>query len=383
MMLIFHVDANSAYLSWTAAALLEQGYEIDLRNIPSAIAGNPESRHGIILTKSIPAKKFGITTGESLFEARKKCPELAVYPPDYDLYLSCSEAMYDILCEYTPVIQRYSVDECFCDMTGVKWIEDNPVEAAVIIKERIKQELGFTVNIGIGENKLCAKMAGELKKPDMVHTMWKDEIADKLWPLPVNELFMVGRATTEKLRKINIKSVGQLAAADRNLLKSILKSHGLLVHDYANGIDYSKVIVNDEIVQKGLGNGLTYAYDLETRNDIETELLALCERVGMRLRKMGRYASLVSVSLRSFNLYGYSHQIKLQEAICTTNEIYNIAIRFALEEGFAVALKNVNPDLYDRFDEIIGMYLSVEVSMLEEAYILGVQDRDRALKLQR
>jgi len=353
-MLVFHVDANSAYLSWTAVALLEQGYEIDLRNIPSAIAGNPESRHGIILTKSIPAKKYGINTGESLFEARKKCPELAVYPPDYDLYLSCSEAMYDILCEYAPVIQRYSVDECFCDMTGVKWIEDNPVEAAVIIKERIKHDLGFTVNIGIGENKLCAKMAGELKKPDMVHTLWKDEIADKLWPLPVNELFMVGRATTEKLRKINIKTVGQLAAADRNLLKSILKSHGLLVHDYANGIDYSKVIVNDEIVQKGLGNGLTYAYDLETRNDIETELLALCERVGMRLRKMGRYASLVSVSLRSFNLYGYSHQIKLQEAICTTNEIYNIAIRLAFEmwKGEPVRAMSVSVSDFVRPDQV-------------------------------
>lgn len=353
-MLVFHVDANSAYLSWTAVALLEQGYEIDLRNIPSAIAGNPESRHGIILTKSIPAKKYGINTGESLFEARKKCPELAVYPPDYDLYLSCSEAMYDILCEYAPVIQRYSVDECFCDMTGVKWIEDNPVEAAVIIKERIKHDLGFTVNIGIGENKLCAKMAGELKKPDMVHTLWKDEIADKLWPLPVNELFMVGRATTEKLRKINIKTVGQLAAADRNLLKSILKSHGLLVHDYANGIDYSKVIVNNEIVQKGLGNGLTYAYDLETRNDIETELLALCERVGMRLRKMGRYASLVSVSLRSFNLYGYSHQIKLQEAICTTNEIYNIATRLASEmwKGEPIRAMSVSVSDFIRPDQV-------------------------------
>ena len=353
-MLVFHVDANSAYLSWTAAALLEQGYEIDLRNIPSAIAGNPESRHGIILTKSIPAKKYGINTGESLFEARKKCPELVVYPPDYDLYLSCSEAMYDILCEYAPVIQRYSVDECFCDMTGVKWIEDNPVKAAVIIKERIKHDLGFTVNIGIGENKLCAKMAGELKKPDMVHTLWKDEIADKLWPLPVNDLFMVGRATTEKLRKINIKTVGQLAAADRNLLKSILKSHGLLVHDYANGIDYSKVIVNDEIVQKGLGNGLTYAYDLETRDDIETELLALCERVGMRLRKMGRYASLVSVSLRSFNLYGYSHQIKLQEAICTTNEIYNIATRLASEmwKGEPIRAMSVSVSDFIRPDQV-------------------------------
>ena len=330
-MLIFHVDANSAYLSWTAAALLEQGYEIDLRTIPSAIAGDPENRHGIILTKSIPAKKYGIQTGESLFEARNKCPELVVFPPDYDLYLSCSNAMYDILAEYSPVIQRYSVDECFCDMTSVPRAELNPVEVAYEIKERMKQELGFTVNIGIGKNKLCAKMAGELKKPDMVHTLWPEELASKLWPLPVSELFMVGRATTAKLQKLNIRTIGELAAADPVLLKSILKSHGLLVHDYANGIDYSQVTPNSDIIQKGLGNGLTYAYDLETQQNINDELLALCERVGMRLRRMNRLASLVSVSLRSANLFGYSHQVQLQNYICTTKEIFEIASRLVDE----------------------------------------------------
>lgn len=330
-MLVFHVDANSAYLSWTAAALLEQGYEVDLRTIPSVISGNPENRHGIILTKSIPAKKYGIQTGESLFEARKKCPELVVFPPDYDLYLSCSNAMYDILSEYSPVIQRYSVDECFCDMTSVPAAERDPVGTALEIKERIKNELGFTVNIGIGRNKLCAKMAGELKKPDMVHTLFPHEIETKLWPLPIGELFMVGYATKSKLEKINIKTVGQLAMADKSHMYSLLKSHGLLVHDYANGIDYSTVIPNSDIVQKGLGNGLTYAYDLETRDDISAELLALCERVGMRLRKMKRLASLVSVSLRSSNLSGYSHQVQLQSFICTTKEIYEIAMRLVDE----------------------------------------------------
>lgn len=162
-MLVFHVDANSAYLSWTAVALLEQGYNKDIREVPSAIAGDPENRHGIILTKSAPAKKYGIKTGESIYEARKKYPELEVYPPDYNLYLLCSEAMFDILSEYTPIIQRYSVDECFCDMSAVKRARENPIEVAVEIKERIKKELGFTVNVGIGKNKLCAKMAGELK----------------------------------------------------------------------------------------------------------------------------------------------------------------------------------------------------------------------------
>lgn len=182
-MLVFHVDANSAYLSWTAAALLEKGYPVDLRAIPSAIAGDPNNRHGIILTKSIPAKRFGVKTGESIFEAKQKCPELFVWPPDYDLFLMCSDAMYSILSEYTPVIQRYSVDECFMDMTcsGISG-RKAAVKLANKIRERIKKELGFTVNIGISENKLLAKMAGELKKPDMTHTIWRDEIPESFGP---------------------------------------------------------------------------------------------------------------------------------------------------------------------------------------------------------
>ena len=325
MMLVFHVDANSAYLSWTAAALLEDGYEIDLREVPSAIAGDPNNRHGIILTKSIPAKKYGIKTGESLYEARKKCPELMVFPPDYDLYLLCSEAMFQILSEYTPIIQRYSVDECFCDMTNTLNAKKDPVGLAYEIKERIKNELGFTVNIGIGPNKLCAKMAGELKKPDMVHTLWKDEIPVKLWPLLVNELFMVGRASTAKLNKFDIWTIGELAKTDRVFLKTLLKSHGLLIHDYANGIDDSEVILNSEIIQKGVGNGLTYAYDLESKEDLYKEALALCERVGTRVRKLGCIAGRVSVHLRSHNLSGYSHQVRLQGYLTTTDEIYDTA----------------------------------------------------------
>ena len=330
-MLVFHVDANSAYLSWTAAALLERGYRKDIREIPSAIAGDPENRHGIILTKSIPAKRYGIKTGESLLEARQKCPELEVYPPDYDLYLICSEAMYKVLLEYTPVIQRYSVDECFCDMTRSGTLRENPVRLAVEIKERIKRELGFTVNIGIGRNKVCAKMAGELKKPDMVHTLWPEEIPGKLWPLPVRELFMVGHASEKKLRNIGIYTIGDLAKANRILLKSLLKSHGLLIHDYANGIDDSEVTINEDIIQKGIGNGLTYAYDLETAEDIYRELLALCERVSGRLRRLGRYAGRISVYLRSSTLHGYSHQVKLYGKINTASEIFKTA-RCLVEE---------------------------------------------------
>ncbi|MFQ7739611.1 MAG: DNA polymerase IV, partial [Emergencia timonensis] len=202
-----HVDANSAYLSWTAVDLLEKGYPLDIRTVPAAIAGNPEDRHGIILAKSIPAKKYKIGTGESLYESKQRCPELLLFPPNYDLYLSCSNAMYSILQEYSPVIQRYSVDECFVDFDHCEKRFGRPEEAAFEIKERIKRELGFTVNVGVGNNKLLAKMAGELKKPDLVHTILSQkELEEKLWPLDVRELFMVGRASAKKLNKININT---------------------------------------------------------------------------------------------------------------------------------------------------------------------------------
>lgn len=369
-MLVFHVDANSAYLSWTAVALLEEGYKKDIRDIPAAIAGDPENRHGIILTKSGPAKKYGIQTGETLMEAKKKCPQLEVYPPDYDLYLLCSEAMYSILYEYTPVIQRYSVDECFCDMTSIRAAREDPEGLAFEIKERIKKELGFTVNIGIGKNKVCAKMAGELKKPDMIHTLWPEEIKDKLWPLPVRELFMVGRASERKLHEMGIKTVGQLAQADVNLLKVTLKSHALLIHDYANGIDDSEVILNDDIMQKGIGNGLTYSYDLLTIEDIHKELLALCERVSSRLRKLGRFAGKVTVHLRNSSLAGYSHQMKLYGMINTTNDIFDAAKELVGQMWKGEPVRAMSISLSDLSDRE-----SIQLSLFDS----GSREKDEAL----
>lgn len=322
---IFHIDANSAYLSWTAVSLLEKAYPIDIREVPAVISGNPENRHGIILAKSIPAKKFGISTGESLFEAKKKCPEVLVFPPDYDLYLSSSNAMFEILNEYTPRIQRYSIDECFLDYTESIRSFGEPIEVAYLIKERMKKELGFSVNIGVSVNKLLAKMGSELKKPDRVHTLYPNEIENKLWPLPVGELFMVGRATVKKLKKININTIGALAKTDPLLLQTILKSHGLLIWNYANGIDDSQVIPNHEIIQKGIGNSTTIAYDITEKAEAMKVILGLTERVSMRLRKFGAMASLISISIKTDSFVRYSHQIQLQHNINTTSEIYKYA----------------------------------------------------------
>ncbi|HHU17089.1 MAG TPA: DNA polymerase IV [Clostridiales bacterium] len=322
MRIIFHIDANSAYLSWTAADMLEKGHPIDIREIPSVISGNPLNRHGIILAKSIPAKKYGITTGQSLFEAKQKCPNLAVYSPNYDLYMLCSDAMYSILLEYSPLVERYSIDECFLDYTESQGRFGDPVKVAYEIKERIKNELGFTVNIGVSCNKILAKMAGELKKPDLVHTLWPEEIEKKMWPLPVRELFMCGRATSQKLQKININTIGDLARADKNHMKALLKSQGILVWKLANGIDDSEVTLNSEIIQKGVGNSTTISYDVTEREEALKILLALTERVGMRLRRLGYMASLVSVSIKTDGFIRYSHQLKLSHCINTTTEIF-------------------------------------------------------------
>lgn len=322
---IMHIDANSAYLSWTAAALLEKGYKIDIRDIPAVISGNPDKRHGIILAKSIPAKKYGIKTGQSLLEAKKQCPELQVFPPNYDLYLSCSNAMYDILAEYSSIIERYSIDECFIDYTNSRKRYGAPEKIAHEIKDRIKNELGFTVNVGVSSNKVLAKMAGELKKPDMVHTLYPDEIEKKMWGLPVEELFMVGRATTRKLHDIGIYTIGQLAKAEPIHIRAILKSHGQLVWEYANGIDRSPVIQNEEIPQKSIGNSTTVDHDVIDIREAKMILYALTERVCMRLRRQKLRSNVVGVHIKSNEFITTNHQSKRSVFYQSTSEIYSIA----------------------------------------------------------
>ncbi len=321
-MIVLHIDANSAFLSWTAAEMLKNGAAVDLRTVPSVIGGDPKNRHGIVLAKSMACKKAGIITGESLFEAKRKCPELIIVPPDHALYRKYSARMYELLCAYSPIIQRYSIDECFVDYTGNETCFGEPVATAHKIREEIKQKLGFTVNIGVSSNPLLAKMASEFEKPDKVHTLWPEEIKEKMWPLPVRELFMVGRASEQKLKKVNINTIGDLASADPHYIKSMLKSHGIMLWQYANGIDHSKVIPQSESEQKGIGNSTTTAYDVTDRREAQKILLSLCERVCLRLRTSGEKATLISVNLKSAEFVSYSHQIKLQSAVDGTSEIY-------------------------------------------------------------
>ena len=325
--IIFHIDVNSAFLSWEAVfRLYLLSAKIDLRDIPSAIGGDMEMRHGIILAKSIPAKRYKIQTGETILEARRKCPDLYIAPPNYGLYETCSAAFINILREYTPDVEQYSVDEAYMDMTGTKLLWGEPVEVANKIKDRIYNELGFTVNVGISNNKLLAKMAGDIKKPNLVHTLYPQEIPDKMWPLPVSDLFFVGRATTKKLFTLGIQTIGDLAKTDPKILKMHLKKHGEIIWGFANGIDMSEVQAQAP-PNKGYGNSTTIAFDVRDKDTAHKVLLALSETVGQRIRKDYVKAEVIAVGIKTYDFQYASHQVTLHNATDITNEIYQYACR--------------------------------------------------------
>ena len=322
---IFHIDVNSAYLSWEAVRRLQDlGETLDLRTIPSAVGGDVSKRHGIILAKSIPARKYNIQTGEPVVDALRKCPNLVLVPPDHQLYAKNSHAFMEILRKYSDVVEQYSIDEAFMDMTGTAGLFGDPVTAAARIKDEIFRELGFTVNVGVSSNKLLAKMAGDLKKPNLVHTLFPDEIAKKMWPLPIRDLFLVGKASEEKLHSMGIRTIGDLANADITALKSILKKHGEIIWNYANGRDTSAVEASPAD-NKCYGNSTTVAFDVTDAETAKMVLLSLAEQVGWRLRKDSVWIEEVSVAIRYHDLSYTSHQSMLKAPTNITKEIYDKA----------------------------------------------------------
>lgn len=325
MRIIFHIDVNSAYLSWEAVYRLQHGATYDLRDIPSVVTGNPEKRRGIILAKSIPAKKYKIQTGESLFNALKKCPTLECVSPSYGLYMKSSQSLVDLLKNYSPDVQRFSVDECFVEITRVMHLYDSPLALANTIREHVKRELGYTVNIGISNNKLLAKVASDFKKPDRVHTLFPDEIKTKMWPIPVEDLFMVGRSTAPKLNQMGIYTVGDLANANLTLLRHHFKSHADTIWQYANGIEDSDIRAGRYPEMKGIGNSTTIPYDITDARTAKLYLLSLTEMVAARLRAQEYLCGLVAISIKTSDFRRYSHQRKLYYYTDLTSDIYNEA----------------------------------------------------------
>ena len=322
--IIFHIDVNSAYLSWTAVEKLKNGARVDLREIPAIIGGDQKSRHGVVLAKSSPAKKYGIRTGEPVANAFRKCPNLVMEPPDHKMYREKSRLLMEYLRTFTKEIEQVSVDECYMDFTAIAPRYSSPIDGALEMKDGIRERFGFTVNIGISTNKLLAKMASDFEKPDRIHTLFPEEIQEKMWPLPIGELYMAGRSSVEALKKLEINTIGDLARSDPKLIMLHLKSHGKMLWEFANGIGTSKVQAEPEQA-KGIGNSTTLTEDAATYEEARDVLKELADSVGRRLQKAGQKAGMVSMEIKYYDFRTLSHQTQLERPSSDPQVIWETA----------------------------------------------------------
>lgn len=323
--IIFHIDVNNAFLSWTAVLLLKKGYRQDIRKIPSVIGGDETARRGIVLAKSPVAKKFGIVTAETLYQAKKKCPALQIFPPNFTWYTKMSQELFEYLSQYSPIMEKFSIDECFMDMTGTNYLYKDYKELAYKIKDEVKEKFGFTVNIGIGNNKLCAKMASDFEKPDKVHTLLKDEIEEKLWPLDVGDLFMVGKSSKKMLNGLNIYTIKDLAMADNRLLEKHFKNQATHLKEASWGIDHSKVEPRSS-KRDSISTTETLSHDYTDEDKLKEVLFRQTEEVSRQLRHQNQYANTVAVIFKNNQFISYSAQAKLKTPSNNTKDIYKLVI---------------------------------------------------------
>ena len=365
---ILHVDVNNAFLSWTALDMLKNGSEVDIREIPAVIGGDESKRSGIVLAKSMKAKECGVKTAETIYQARIKCPGLKVFPSNFKIYRQYSNQLYQLLLEYTDKIERFSIDECFLDMTHYL-MNDTLLNKGKEINRRVKEELGFTVNVGVANNKLLAKMASDFTKPDRVHTLFENEIQNKMWTLPVSELFMLGKRTVPKLYNMQIKTIGDLAKTNKKILQNKFGKHGTMMWEYANGIDNSEVKYEKE-KPKGIGNSVTLPEDISNIEKLEEILLALTEQVTYRLRKQKMLARVVNVQLRNKDFVDTSHQKKLSNATASTKEIFRNAkelLEQMYRKGTPIRLIGVRvDDLTDKEEMQISLFNDGEKNKKQE-----------------
>ena len=341
---IFHIDVNSAFLSWSASYRKNVlGEEQDLREVPSIVGGDQEARHGVVLAKSTPAKKYGIVTGEPIVSAKRKCPGLIVIPPDFHLYVEASRSLISLLKSYFDQVIQYSIDEAWAEFTGYELLYGEPVAFAHRLKEQVKRELGFTVNIGVSTNRLLAKMAGDLKKPDCVNTLFPEELEKKLWPQPVGNLFLVGKSAAARLNGLGIHTIGDLAKADPEMIRAHLKKHGEVIWNYAWGREEEDELEAKE-GNKVYGNSITTPVNVTNIHYARQILLSLCESVGMRIRADKAKISCVSITLRDNDFVNRNRQMQLDSATDVTEEIYDTACRLldSLWDGRPLRLLGVS-----------------------------------------
>ena len=360
-----HIDVNNAFLSWTALELLQNGSKYDIRNSYAVIGGDPSARKGIVLAKSNPAKKQGVVTAETLYSAKKKCPVLRVYKPNYSFYQKMSNSMFQLLYKYTPDIEIASIDECYLDYTPIKHIYGDPLDFAKKIQSEIYENLGFTVNIGIANNKLCAKMASDFEKPFKIHTLYENEVISKMWPLKVGELFGIGKKTVPKLEKLNIYTISDLANSDLNKLSKYFKNQAQYLINRANGIDESKV-VSTPPERKGIGNEITLPKDIETKDEVFNCFKILSEQISARLKKMGKYALTITIILKDNLFIRSTHQKKLLNAIRNSEDILKIAKELYLEMKYEKPIRLIGIRVNNLTDMVIHQ-VSIFESNIEES----------------
>ena len=318
--IIFHIDVNNAFLSWTAVYLLKNGYKKDIREVPSIIGGDEKTRRGIVLAKSPVAKKYGVVTAETIYSAKKKCKNLEVYPPQFNWYSEKSKELMKYLSNFSPILEQYSIDECFLDMSGMNYIYKDLEELAYKIKDEIKEKFGYTVNVGIGNNKLCAKMASDFEKPNKVHTLYKDEIETKLWPLDVGDLFMCGKSTKKELNRLSIYTIGELAKKDLKYLEKHFKSQGEYLYNASRGISNDKVEAKTSKNQS-ISTTKTLPYNLTDHDKLKEILFEQTEELTRELRNKKLYTKTIAVIFKNSSFVSYSAQATLDKPTNNTKEI--------------------------------------------------------------
>ena len=324
---VLHIDMNACYAS------IECLYDPSIRNLPVAVGGDVEARHGIILAKNQIAKRFGVKTGEALWQAKQKCPELHIVPPHFDRYLRFSRMAREIYADYTDLVEPFGLDEVWCDVTGTQKLRERGLEAlANEIRERVKFELGITVSVGASWNKIFAKLGSDYKKPDAVTVFTPENYRDKVWPLPASDLLGVGRATERKLASRGIRTIGDIAAAPPSMLRGFLGKWGLILHDFAAGYDSSPVArAGDEAVIKSIGNSTTTPRDLCCDEDAGIVYWMLCESVAERMRESGFLCRGVQVHIRDNELASFERQLKLDSPTCLASTLHEAAMRLLRE----------------------------------------------------
>ncbi|MBP3463167.1 MAG: DNA polymerase IV [Clostridia bacterium] len=389
---ILHIDVNNAFLSWTAVDRLKHGETLDLRTVPSIVGGDEEKRRGIVVAKSNVAKKFGIQTAEPIYMARRKCPSVLIVPANHELYEEYSDKLYKLFLEYTEKVERFSIDECFLDLTEYLKPGEDLVKTGIEIKERVKKEFNFTVNVGVSDDKILAKVASDFEKPDKIHTLFKSEIEEKLWKLPIGEMFLVGKKSVPKLNRMGIRTIGDLAKTDKAVLIKNFGKYGYTIWKYANGESNEDVNYIQE-KPKGIGNSVTLPYDVGSIEELEVTLVELVQKVSYRLRKKNMYATVVNVQLKNNEFKMVSHQKKLMHRTDTTNEILVVAKELLKElyTGDLIRLIGVRVDgliekeefqisMFDMKEESKNRKLDNVIDNLKDKYGYDILTRATELK---